>query len=140
MSHIVYTDGENHILRTYFNGTPFTGPFYIGLGKGPIPQLESSTLADVNEISGFGYQRMPIARDASPYGWAVNGDVAQAAEVSWFNSDVSTSWQPADYAFLTLSPLGVDAPAVLIAAVDLTSTIILAPQKKFKVIFKFRQI
>lgn len=140
MSHIVYTEGENHILRTYFNNTPFVGPFYIGLGKGPIPQSESATLSDVNEISGFGYARMPLPRDASPYGWSITDDEATAAEVSWFNSDLTTSWQPADYAFLTLSALGTDAPAVLIAAVDLTSTVILGPQKKFKVIFKFRQV
>lgn len=140
MAYRVYTQGETHILENYFNGQTFTGPFYIGLATGPIPRLETATLQDVNEISGFGYKRMEVSRDGSSYGWNISGDTAQAAEVSWFNSDVSTSWNPADYAFLSLSAYGQDPPNILIAAVDLENTVILAPQKKFKLIFRFRQI
>ena len=140
MAYKVYLQGETHILNNYFNATDFTGPFYIGLASGPIPQLETATLADVDEIFGFGYKRIAVNRDDSPYGWSISDDTAKAAEVSWFNSDVSTSWKPADYAFLTLSAYGQDEPNILIAAVDLENTVILAPQKKFKLLFKFRQI
>jgi len=137
---MVYTQGETHILQTYFHGATFSGPFYIGLGKGPFPQSEDSSLDDVNEITGFGYTRMPVNRDQSPYGWSIDGDLAQGAEVSWFNTDLSTSWEPADYAFLTLSPSGVSAPAILICATDLVSTTIVAPQRKLKIIYQFRQL
>lgn len=140
MAHIVYEQGEQHILETYFTGTTFTGPFYVGLGTGAFPQAESSTLNSVVEVAGVGYARQPLQRDASPFGWTVTGDVAQGAEISWKNLSLDQCWGPADYAFLTLSPQFVDSPNILIAAVDFTRTLILEPQRKLKLIFKFQQV
>ena len=140
MGHIVYTEGENHILNTYFLGATFTGPFYLGLGTGPFPLAEGSPLSDVVEVTGVGYARQPVTRDASSTGWSIVGDQAQAAEVSWRNLDLTTCWTPIDYAFLTLSPDGLTAPTTLIAAVDLTQTILLEPERTMKLIFKFRQL
>lgn len=140
MGHIVYTEGENHILNNYFLGATFTGPFYIGLGSGPFPINENATLSDVVEITGTNYARQPVTRDGSATGWSVVGDTAQAAQISWQNLDLNTCWDPIDYAFLTLSPSGVLAPTTLIAAVDLTQTILLGPERTMRVIFKFRQL
>lgn len=140
MGQIVYTQGEKHILETYFQGSTFTGPFWIGLGTGPFPQSENSTLADIVEVVGVNYARQQVQRDSSTYGWNVVGDTAQGAQISWNNLDTSTCWTPADYAFLTLSPTGTSAPDILIAAVDLESSVILEPQRKMRLIFKFRQL
>lgn len=140
MGHMVYTEGEKSILETYFQGVNFTGPFYLGLGLGAMPQSENATLADIVEVTGTAYARQPIQRSATNYGWSVVGDLATGAAVSWVNLDQSVCWTPADYMFLTLSPSGTDAPGVLITAVDLTKTIILEPQKKLKATFKFRQL
>jgi len=140
MGHKVYTQGEDHILSTYFQGATFAGPFFIGLGTGPLPSAESSTLADVTEVTGVNYQRQQVLRDGSSYGWDVRDGLAQGAQVSWANLDVSTCWTPADYAFLTLSPTGTDAPSILIAAVDLDTAVILEPQRRLRIIFKFNQL
>jgi len=140
MGHMVYEQGETHILTTYFQGSTFAGPFYIGLGVGPFPQAENSTLADVVEVSGVNYSRQQVLRDSSGYGWNIVGDEAQGAQVSWNNLDLSTCWTPADYAFLTLSPTGSTAPNILIAAVDLNDPVTLEPQRKMRIIFKFRQL
>lgn len=140
MASIVYTQGENHILTTYFHGGSFSGPFYIGLGKGPMPLSENSTLNDINEVVGSGYSRIPVQRDSSSLGWSVEGDMAEAPEVTWTNSNLTTNWQPVDYAFLTLSHSGITLPSVLIAAVELDNTVILEPQKKLKILFRFRQL
>lgn len=140
MGYMVYTQGENHILSTYFHGVNFTGPFYIGLGTGPIPQAESSTLADIVEVEGLNYSRQTVQRSSNPYGWSIVGGTAQAAQVSWANLDLVEAWTPADYAFLTLSPEGVDAPSILISAVDLNNSVILEPERKLKIIFKFSQL
>lgn len=140
MGHMVYTQGENHILSTYFQAGTFTGPFYIGLGTGPFPQSEAATLSDVVEVTGVNYARQQVLRDSSSYGWDVTNGYAQGAQVSWNNLDLSTCWTPADYAFLTLSPTGTDNPNILIAAVDLDTPVILEPQRKIKIIFKFNQL
>ena len=145
MGHIVYDQGEQHIVETYFTATSFTGPFYIGLGVGAFPQAESSSLADVTEVNGLGYARQPVQRDASPFGWSVGDPLcpmgtAQAAEITWKNISTDLCWDPADYAFLTTSPLALDEPNILIAAVDLANTVILEPQKKLKMIFRFQQV
>ena|SRR3990167_11320533 len=140
MAHAVYTQGENHILQIYFQGVPFTGPFYIGLGTGAMPTIEGSTLANITEVIGTNYARQSINRDATAYGWSIVDDIAQAAEISFKNLDLSICWTEADYCFLTLSPSGVTAPNILIAAIELTQTIILEPQQKMKLIFKFQQI
>jgi hypothetical protein len=137
---MVYTQGEDHILSTYFQGGTFTGPFYIGLGTGPFPQAESATLADIVEVTGVNYARQQVLRDSSSYGWYVTNGEAQGAQVSWNNLDMSTCWTPADYAFLTLSPTGTTSPDFLIAAVDLDTPIILEPQRKMRIIFKFSQL
>lgn len=140
MGHKVYTQGEDHILTTYFQAGDFTGPFYIGLGTGPFPQAESATLSDVVEVTGVNYQRQQVLRDSSSYGWQVVDGTAQAAQVSWANLDLTTCWTPADYAFLTLSPTGTDNPNILIAAVDLDNAVILEPERKMRIIFKFSQL
>jgi len=140
MGHIVYTQGESHILSTYFQAGDFPGPFYIGLGVGPFPQDESSTLSDIVEVTGVNYGRQAVNRDSSSYGWNLVNDTAQAAQVSWNNLDLSTCWTPADYAFLTLSPSGTTASNILIAAVDLETSVVLDPQRKMRIIFKFRQL
>ena len=138
--HRVYTQGEQHILNAYFQGVDFDGPFYIGLGSGPLPPNEGDTLADVTEVTGTDYSRQPIERGGSPTGWTVADDTAQGAEVRFINPDPSNCWTPADYAFLTLSPEGTDNPYVLIAAVDLDESISLMPNKVLSLIFKFRQV
>lgn len=140
MGHIVYTQGESHILSTYFQAGDFPGPFYIGLGVGPFPQSEDSSLSDILEVTGTNYQRQQVLRDSSSYGWDLVGDIAQAAQVSWNNLDLITCWTPADYAFLTLSPTGTEASNILIAAVDLDASVVLEPQRKMRIIFKFRQL
>jgi hypothetical protein len=140
MGHIVYEQGESHILSTYFQGGTFTGPFYIGLGVGPFPQAESSTLDDIIEVTGVNYARQQVLRDSSSYGWDLVGDEARSAQVSWNNLDLSTCWTPADYAFLTLSPEGTTGTNILIAAVDLDTSVALEPQRKMRIIFKFRQL
>ena len=140
MSHKVYTQGEAHMLATYFQGDTFTGPFWIGLATGPTPLAESATLSDIVEVVGVNYARQQVLRDSSSYGWNIVDDTAQGAQVSWNNLDTSTCWTPADYAFLTLSPAGTDAPNILIAAVDLDNSVILEPQRKMRLIFKFRQL
>lgn len=140
MAHRVYTQGEQHMLNVYFQGVAFTGPFYIGLGTGPIPPDESDTLADVTEVVGTNYARQSIDRAGAPSGWTVSGDQAQGAEVEWENLDPSDCWTPADYAFLTLSPDGTTNPNILIAAVDLTTPTILEPGKTLSLLFRFRQL
>jgi len=140
MGHIVYEEGENHILTTYFQGVPFTGPFYIGLGSGPFPIQETATLADVVEVTGTNYSRQPVTRDAASTGWSIVGDQAQAAQVSWKNLSLNTCWDPIDYMFLTLSPTGLTAPILLITAVDLPRTILLEPERLMRIVFKFRQL
>lgn len=140
MGHMVYTEGENHILSSYFLGTPFTGPFYLGLGSGPFPVNEDATLADVVEVAGTNYARQQITRDGSATGWSLVGDTAQAAQISWTNLHLTECWDPADYAFLTLSPDGLNGDTTLIAAVDLTQTLILGPERTMRVLFKFRQL
>ena len=140
MGHRVYTQGEDHILTTYFQAGTFTGPFYIGLGTGPFPQAESATLGDIVEVTGTNYARQAVQRDSSSYGWQVTDGTARAAQVSWRNLDLSDCWTPADYAFLTLSPTGADAPSTLIAAVDLDSTVVLEPQRSMRIIFKLSQL
>lgn len=140
MGHMVYTQGEDHILSTYFQGGTFTGPFWVGLGTGPFPQAESSTLSDIVEVTGTNYARQQVLRDSSSYGWYVSNGTAQGAQISWNNLDLSTCWTPADYAFLTLSPTGTDSPSILIAAVDLDTPVILEPQRKLRIIFKFSQL
>jgi hypothetical protein len=128
------------MLSTYFQAGDFPGPFYIGLGVGPFPQSESSTLDDIVEVTGTNYSRQQVLRDSSSYGWNIVGDEAQAAQVSWNNLDLTTCWTPADFAFLTLSPSGSTAPGILIAAVDLDNSVILDPKRKMRIIFKFRQL
>lgn len=140
MAHKVYTQGENHILQAYFQAEGFSGPFYIGLGTGPLPSLESATLNDIVEVSGYNYSRQPVQRDSSLFGWNVVNGEAQSAQVSWNNLDLSIAWTPADYAFLTTSPEANDAPNILIAAVDLQDSVILQPQRKLRLIFKFSQL
>lgn len=140
MSYKVYIQGENHILQTYFHGITFTGPFYIGLGTGPIPNAEESTLLDVVEVEGLNYSRQAVQRSSNPYGWSIVDGTAQAAEVSWINLDLVEAWTPADYAFLTLSPQGTDAPNILVAAIDLNDAVVLEPDRKLKIIFKLAQV
>jgi len=140
MGHRVYTQGEDYILATFFQDATFTGPFYIGLGTGPFPQAESADLSDIVEVTGANYARQPVQRDSSSYGWYVSDGVAQGAQVSWNNLDLADCWTPADYAFLTLSPTGTDAPSILIAAVDLDASVVLEPQRKMRIIFKFSQL
>lgn len=140
MGHQVYTEGENHILSSYFLGVPFAGPFYLGLGSGPFPINESATLADVVEVTGTNYARQAITRDGTVTGWSLVGDEATAAQISWTNLDLTTCWDPADYAFLTLSPSALTGDTTLIAAVDLSQTLILGPERTMRVIFKFRQL
>ena len=140
MGYMVYTQGEDHILSTYFTGTTFTGPFYIGLGTGPLPVIEHATLNDIVEVEGLNYSRQQVQRSSNPYGWSIVDGTAQAAQVSWINQDLVEAWTPADYAFLTLSPTGVDDPNILIAAVDLNDTVVLQPDRKMRIIFKFSQL
>ena len=140
MGHITYTQGENHMLANYFQDATFSGPFWIGLGTGPFPQSSESTLSDVVEVVGVNYARQQVLKDSSSYGWNIVGDEASSAQVSWNNLDVVTCWTPADYAFLTLSPTGTDAPNILITAIDLDVSVILEPQRKLRLMFKFRQV
>lgn len=140
MGYMTYTQGENHILSTYFQGGTFTGPFWIGLGTGPYPQAESSTLDDIVEVSGVNYSRQQVLRDSFSYGWDIVDGTAQAAQVSWKNLDLTTCWTPADYAFLTLSPSAGVGPDILVAAVDLNDPVILEPERKLRLIFKFSQL
>ena len=140
MGHITYTQGENHMLANYFQDATFTGPFWIGLGTGPFPQSPESTLDDIVEVVGVNYARQQVLKDSSSYGWNIVGDEASSAQVSWNNLDITTCWTPADYAFLTLSPTGTDAPNILITAIDLDTAVILEPQRKLRLMFKFRQV
>ena len=140
MGHITYTQGENHMLQSYFHGLAFTGPFYVGLGSGPKPASEDATLADIIEVTGLNYARQPIMRDDSAYGWNIVGDTAFGTEVTFTNLDNLECWEPADYIFLTLSPSAQDADDILIASADMSQTILLDAEQVLRVVFKFRQL
>ncbi len=129
MAYELYAQGQTHLAQVYFQATTFAGPFYVGLGTGGIPEGRDKTLANVTEVVGTGYSRASVVRDGSGAGWTVADGVATSPILTFTNTDVDAAdvWTDADYAFLTLSPSGVVAPAILLATVELDETLILAP-------------
>ena len=123
----LYAQGQNHIASVYFQATAFDGPFFVGLGTGGIPEGRDKTLANITEVVGNGYARAAVARDTSGSGWHIADNVATSPILTFTNSDASVNWTDADYAFLTLSPSGTTAPAILLATVELGSTFVLEP-------------
>ena len=140
MGSITYGQGENHILQTYFHGISFPGPFYLGLGSNAKPELDSATLADITEVTGTNYARQPVNRDDTLLGWNIVDDTAFSFEVVFNNIDPLECWDAADYVFLTLSPADQDPEDILIAAADLSTTILVEAEQKLRVVFKFRQL
>jgi hypothetical protein len=137
---ITYNEGEALLLTTFFQNEPPTmGPFYIGLGTGGAYLAENGTLNELNEVSGQGYERYRVERDASPAGWERRDNHVQSPELVFTNTHPVEDWVPIDYAFLTLSQEGVLSPAVLIAAVEFPHSIELGPTTSLKFHFRFSQ-
>lgn len=138
MASITFNQGETHVLSNYFLNEPVAfGPFYLGLGSGGVYAHEAARLSDMNEISGSGYARAPIARDSSVNGWTLRGDYVQSPELRFTNTAVNGCWDPVDYAFLTLSQSGELGDSILIAADEFPNSITLAPGQTLKVVFRF---
>lgn len=135
-----YVSGQDEILRLAFQ-TAITGSggFYVGLGTGPIPEGRTKTLADVTEVEGQGYARALVKRTADAEGWELDGGVITTPVLTFTNSsaDPENFWSDADYAFLTLSPEGLDAPVVIFSSSELTETFILAGGVSKQIIVDF---
>jgi hypothetical protein len=119
---------------------PTFGPFYIGLGTGGNFLAENGTLAQIEEVSGQGYERFMIGRDNSVDGWELRGDTVQSPTIRFNNTDPLADWTPVDFAFLTLSQQGTLGNTTLIAAVEFPNSVEVGPQSEFRFIFRFRQI
>lgn len=141
MGHITYNQGETLLLSSFFQNDPPTfGPFYVGLGTGGAFLSENGELGDLNEIQGQGYERFMIERSKQPAGWTLHGDYVQSPEVVFRNTHPLESWEPVDYAFITLSQSGTNEPAILIAASEFPHSLEVKPQDAFRFSFRFRQI
>lgn len=141
MPRITYDQGQMHMLATYFQNTPPSfGPFYVGLGTGPAPLEGDTTLADLSELSGNGYARRSVTRDATGTGWILAGNKVTGPVLSFTNTSPTATWSPIDFVFLTLSPSGVTAPNILIAAIDLEDSVFVGPGESFPTTFKFKTL
>lgn len=132
-----YAQGQNHILSVYLQAASFAGPFYVGLGTGGVPDGRNKTLADVTEVTGTGYARIAVTRDGTASGWTIADNVGSSPTLSFTNSSLTTDWEDADYAFLTLSPSGTTAPNILLTAGELGTSFTLGPGEEQEIIFKF---
>ncbi len=135
----VYAQGQNHLAQVFFQAAAFTGPFYVGLGTGAVPSGRTKTLADVVEVTGLGYSRKSITRDATGTGWTLVDNMVTSPTLTFTNTspDPSVVWNDADYVHLSLSPSGVTAPNVLIACIELPETWILGGGDSEQLVFKF---
>lgn len=75
-------EGENHILNILLGATPVDGTWYVGLYKNATQPPESYTLADLVEVSGFGYARKPLTRGS----WSITDNIATYAEQTFLAS------------------------------------------------------
>lgn len=136
-----YVSGQNEILRLAFQTViAGSGSFYVGLGTGALPEGRLSTLADVEEVVGTGYARIPVARTAVALsGWTLADGFLTSPTLTFTNTSVDPDnvWTDADHAFLTLSPSGVTAPIVLFSASELAETFILTGGETQQIVVGF---
>ncbi len=139
MAYEVYAQGQGHLAQVYFQAVAFTGPFYVGLGTGGIPTGRAKTLADVTEVAGLGYGRKSITREIGGTGWTLVDNMVSSPVLTFTstNPDPNAEWDPIEYAFLTLSPSGVDSPNVLISCIEVPETLILGGGDSESIVFKF---
>jgi len=138
-----YLSGQNEVLRLAFQTIiAGEGSFYVGLGAGPLPDGRNKTLADVVEVTGAGYARRVVLRNADPAGWTLNAAEGTLTSpiLTFTNSsaDPENFWLDADYAFLSLSPAGLTAPIALFSATELVETFILAGGESKQLVVQFR--
>lgn len=100
---------------------------------------EDGSVSDLNELNGLGYSRQMISRDSTPSGWALEDGYVQSPELTFSNSSFVDSWDPVDFAFITLSSEGSNDPNILIAAIEFGSSIDVPAQRDLKIIFKIYQ-
>jgi len=69
-------EGETRVLQILFGSLAVDGAYYLGLYKNSAEPDENITVADLTEISGYGYARKSLARGS----WTISGNQATYAE------------------------------------------------------------
>lgn len=129
MASVLYNEGAVHMLSLYFenSGAAFD-TIYVGLGSGGVNFDRDATISDITEITAAGYSRQAITRDATDTGWSFQQNLIVTPQLTYSNTDLHKYWPPVDFAFFTLSATGNDDPDILIAAVELDDSVLIAPR------------
>lgn len=85
-------EGETRVLGILFGSTPVDATLYLGLYTDATEPGETDGLADITELEGDGYARMPLTRGS----WTVEDDLVSYAQQAFTAEEV---WEDDVYGY-----------------------------------------
>jgi len=111
-------EGETRVLQILLGSLAVDGAYYLGLYKNSALPNENSTVADLIEVSGYGYARKTLTRGS----WTITGNKATYEEQTFLAQ--GGDWGTIYGYFITTTLTGTGGKLIAIEHFDVPFNIV----------------